>query len=332
MYKSVRIARNYYIDGVRMVAATMVTFFHFCQMRGDNNIYQQFILSYGWLGVPIFFVISGFSISSSFDTKPDFITFWKKRLLRIYPAYWLSVILIIGIVIVQKYLTGNNSTVNIPHSKIDIINTFFSFYKPLTNTGMMNWVYWTLVYELFFYLAFSICLVVNFNYKNYITLLLILFSCFFGLFHTLNFFFFFKLFGYFTLGIGIKEVMTSKNLVSFSLIILSCISILLNKKYCEGSENELIHLVSFIVAIIFTISIYFLSPLVKNKNWLSESGNYSYGLYLFHIPIGIYILRPLFSYIKIDYFIFDFFKYFICVAVSYLSYIYLEKPIMQKFK
>jgi len=332
MIKVERIARNYYIDSVRMIAATIVTFFHFNQMRSEKNFFHDFFLSYGWLGVPIFFVISGFSISSSFDSKPNFLTFWKKRLLRIYPAYWFSVILIVGIVITQKYLTGNNSTVSIPHTKIDIINTFLSFYKPLTNTGMMNWVYWTLVYELFFYLAFSICLIVNFKYKNYITLLLILASCFFSLFQNMNFFFFLKLLGYFTLGIGIKEVMANKNVISFSLIILSCISILINKKYCEGSEKELIDLISFIVAIVFSISIYFVSPLIKSKNWLSESGNYSYGLYLFHIPIGIYILRPLFSSIHFDYFLFDFLKYAICFAVSYLSYVYLEKPIMQKFK
>lgn len=42
-------------------------------------------------GVPVFFILSGFFIWKSIERTPDFKTFLKKRVLRLYPELWLCV-------------------------------------------------------------------------------------------------------------------------------------------------------------------------------------------------------------------------------------------------
>ncbi len=49
--------------------------------------------TFGWSGVAIFFVISGFCIHLSFNRKPDWQDFFARRFFRIYPPYILAVLL-----------------------------------------------------------------------------------------------------------------------------------------------------------------------------------------------------------------------------------------------
>ena len=70
------------IDGLKGIAILGVVFFHI-----NENIMPS-----GFLGVDIFFVISGYLITQSLDRNNlnnlfDFLLdFYKKRLLRIYPS------------------------------------------------------------------------------------------------------------------------------------------------------------------------------------------------------------------------------------------------------
>src|SRR5580692_6414223 len=50
-------------------------------------------LSFGWCGVSIFFVVSGFCIHLSFKRKPDWLDFASRRFFRIYPAYVIALLL-----------------------------------------------------------------------------------------------------------------------------------------------------------------------------------------------------------------------------------------------
>ena len=84
------------IDGLRAIAILAIIFFH---------INEQIIPS-GFLGVDIFFVISGYLITKTLDKNVsksffDFlINFYKRRLVRIYPSLIIYVLLIsIGVLI-----------------------------------------------------------------------------------------------------------------------------------------------------------------------------------------------------------------------------------------
>jgi peptidoglycan/LPS O-acetylase OafA/YrhL len=99
-----------FLDHLRGVAILLVFLFHCFQLTfaGDEGgnlrlsewIHQPpwrwplFPLSLGWVGVPIFFVISGFCIhlSHSRSKEKSLKTFFVRRFFRIYPPYFIALL------------------------------------------------------------------------------------------------------------------------------------------------------------------------------------------------------------------------------------------------
>jgi len=90
---------NRALDGLRFMAFLMVYFFHALQWSPWGN---WPIIRFGYLGVPIFFVLSGFLIGGILldlkdKTRPGFglgaklKTFYIRRALRIFPVYYLFI-------------------------------------------------------------------------------------------------------------------------------------------------------------------------------------------------------------------------------------------------
>jgi peptidoglycan/LPS O-acetylase OafA/YrhL len=81
------------IDSLRGIAALGVVVFHLCGGLDRGNILTE----YGRTGVFLFFVISGFCIhlKTAKGHELDFVAFWKRRWVRLYPAYLASIILYI---------------------------------------------------------------------------------------------------------------------------------------------------------------------------------------------------------------------------------------------
>ena len=71
------------LDGLRAISVLLVIFFHTKCQR------PSFI--YGWLGVDIFFVLSGFVICTNYrnsvSTPRDLWNFFVARFARLYPLY-----------------------------------------------------------------------------------------------------------------------------------------------------------------------------------------------------------------------------------------------------
>jgi peptidoglycan/LPS O-acetylase OafA/YrhL len=91
-----RATSQYYValDGLRAIAVLMV----FCQHYGAVHAW---IFGWGWAGVDIFFVLSGFLITGilfdSRDKPHRFRDFYMRRTLRIFPLYyavWLAILLL----------------------------------------------------------------------------------------------------------------------------------------------------------------------------------------------------------------------------------------------
>src|SRR3990170_483158 len=86
------------LDGLRFLAAMAVLAYHFTTMdriwqRPAVDVFPQQTFAYGWLGVYLFFLISGFVICmSSWGRGAG--AFLVSRAVRLYPAYWLSVVVI----------------------------------------------------------------------------------------------------------------------------------------------------------------------------------------------------------------------------------------------
>ena len=85
------------LDGVRGIAILLVMFFHFANMKPASRIDGFFysFTHYGWSGVDLFFVLSGFLITGILiglkGTENYFRNFYARRALRILPLYYAFV-------------------------------------------------------------------------------------------------------------------------------------------------------------------------------------------------------------------------------------------------
>ncbi len=82
------------LDGLRGIAILFVLLHHFWPASGPLSPYAP-IAHLGWIGVDLFFVISGFLITGILlDTRKDegyFRNFYARRTIRIFPLYYLFV-------------------------------------------------------------------------------------------------------------------------------------------------------------------------------------------------------------------------------------------------
>jgi peptidoglycan/LPS O-acetylase OafA/YrhL len=119
-----------------------------------------FDILYLFPGVPVFFFISGFLISKSFEQSPSQLAYLKNRVLRIYPALVVCVLVNIAMV----WTTGYFNTHHVAISKIALLllakSTFFQFYNPdfmrQFGDGVLNGSLWTICVELQFYLIIPV--------------------------------------------------------------------------------------------------------------------------------------------------------------------------------
>ena len=89
------------IDGLRGIAILLVMFHHFTPAVSGSWFEKKMLMGFhlGWIGVDLFFVLSGFLITSILlrtKNAPDyFLNFYARRTLRIFPVYYLTLAAVI---------------------------------------------------------------------------------------------------------------------------------------------------------------------------------------------------------------------------------------------
>jgi peptidoglycan/LPS O-acetylase OafA/YrhL len=87
------------LDGLRGIAIIMVILYHFIRFEPQGSFQELFkrISEMGYMGVDLFFVLSGFLISgilfSIYEKGQGLKQFFVRRVLRIFPAYFFLLIL-----------------------------------------------------------------------------------------------------------------------------------------------------------------------------------------------------------------------------------------------
>ncbi len=108
----------------------------------------------GWLGVIMFFAVSGFIMVVVTGQRAfDPLRFFRRRILRIVPLYWAFTLLAAGLAILLPTLF---KTTFFDFGQLLLSLVFVPFYNPASH-GLhpLYKLGWTLNYEMFFYVCFA---------------------------------------------------------------------------------------------------------------------------------------------------------------------------------
>jgi peptidoglycan/LPS O-acetylase OafA/YrhL len=318
--------KNYVIDVLRWFAAFCVVLFHLNSAIPYIDKWYRNFIKYGWLGVPVFFVISGYCIIISANNSTNRRDFLNRRFFRIFPPYWASLLVVLIAAIFQRFYTGNNSIQNIPRNPIDILATLTLTTSPLTDINTINWVYWTLTCELCFYIIIGAVFFFNKNVSIFLLIGVSLISALFP-YQYKGYLFFLDHWPAFGCGLSIYYFFKSSDKItwlSFWLLFVINVCGLVNKFLIN-------HKVEYVVAVLVTLIIIFSSKYLKSsKNIFATLGEFSYSVYLIHVPVGVFIFGRFKNYyILHDPFInllYDLIIYCIVSILSWKIFNLIEKP------
>ena len=158
------------IDALRGIAALGVVLYHTALRTPEavpSNILKwpglvmQTLASYGYVGVFLFFVISGFCIhlqwararAAGEPRQIRFGAFWRRRIRRLYPPYLIALALYLG-------LTWTTTGIKVTHFFIyDVVMHLLMLHNLDPKTCYsINSVFWTLAIEEQLYLAYFLLL------------------------------------------------------------------------------------------------------------------------------------------------------------------------------
>ena len=167
------------IQVLRGIAASLVVISHIGIIERKYGYSGQNFLSWadiGQAGVDLFFVISGFimvvTMWKRFGNSKGISQFLLRRFIRIYPIYWIYLILICIVMAVNPQWV--NSSVQ------GGINFFSSFLLLPARGGPILLVDWSLKYEVFFYAIFAILMLFPLKYLLPVLTFLFVSLSFFG--------------------------------------------------------------------------------------------------------------------------------------------------------
>jgi len=164
------------LTGVRAFAALWVVLYHAWFVAGRPKpmlplLTAQFdltpIFAFGWLGVDLFFVLSGFLLTRQAWGKiargtgsgwlrsqfgETYLGFLRRRVLRVYPAYYTTISILLVLAALHIYRS--------PPEKADLLLHLVMFHNLVERYLVtINDVFWTVPFEWQFYLVFPLLFV-----------------------------------------------------------------------------------------------------------------------------------------------------------------------------
>lgn len=146
------------LDGLRGIAVLLVLWYHVWEISWKPSpSWLQFLPETGFIGVPLFFFLSGFVITYPFARwqwagakQPSWGDFTWRRFIKIVPSYALSIVVAysIGYAAQQQ---GNASIFQDVVTHLLFVHTWFD-----QSFGSINGVLWTLAVEVEFYVCFPL--------------------------------------------------------------------------------------------------------------------------------------------------------------------------------
>jgi peptidoglycan/LPS O-acetylase OafA/YrhL len=305
--------RYYEIDLLRFLAALVVVLYHFTY-RGFHADHLSPVdypalgnfFKYGYLGVELFFIISGYVVLLSAQGK-TVSQFFISRVTRLYPAYWVACTLTFVVVwllgppaqaVGWSPILAAPSQAYIPNMLM--LNSFMGYRD-------VDGVYWTLAIELLFY--FWIAVAIAFGWLRHLPLVLAIwlsYAAFAGTGYGKGIFMIvlFPRFAPFFIAGMVFYLLQTKQERRWQLyaLLLGAFALSLRSGKTVAMEAATLFQDSFSIAIACgVITLYFLLFLLiahrkiqlPGMAWLAWAGALTYPIYLLHHNMGYVALQRL---------------------------------------
>ena len=280
---------NNELDLIRFLLASCVIFFHVMTLANGLNFSLARVEA-----VPAFILLSGLLVTESFYRSPRLISYIEKRIRRIYPAYFITVILGGTLAFFGwRYMNGTHIHIG-DLGRYWGINAFFAnWLQPCVirdvpeNICTVNGSLWSIKWEVLFYALLPAILIIFSRLHRLLYVALIL-----GFAVSLSFIVspYLRLFICFLIGVScfyLKDIWVP--------IISRCPPIprLLRQSIIFGVFIIAYKLpYGLFLAILMVIAFY---PTLKGPRLnIMKFGDISYGMYLVHFPLisSLYVLWP----------------------------------------
>jgi len=321
--------RFLYLDALRGIAAMIVVLHHFLFIY-NNEFGHQFktpqIFEHGYFGVELFFLISGFVIFYTLSKTDSIKDFLLKRAIRLYPTFWICLIITFSLIHVFPLSPSRNTTIKEALFSLTMFNGLFKIKS-------VDPSYWTLLVEWFFYLMLAVVMQVFKNRKNgfyfflWTWLALILVYNYVYKVPFTGAIFNLRYGSFFVSGICFYHIYVTKEMVFkyWLLLVFSFVVGLL-----ALSDLNYANIAISIVYLVFLLAIHFKFQFLSGKIFIFF-GEISYALYLVHQNVGFIIMQ------KLEHLgIINIWKVIIALAIviALATFITrsLEKPISVKLK
>jgi peptidoglycan/LPS O-acetylase OafA/YrhL len=302
------------INALRAFAAMFVAWGHFVAGQGK---YLSLSGKYGYLGVHIFFVISGFvipwSLYRSCYALRDYPRFLLKRNVRLYPPYLASIAVT---VLVTNFMMA--PLLHLPRLTVTAQSLLlhFVYLNDLAHVPWLNVVYWTLAIEFQWYLLVGLMfpLLVTRNRRARFAGLAGMMLAYFAvgndrlIFHSIPIF----LVGVFVFQyrVGLIDLRAMVGLIA--VMVLAMI----------GPIGWIVAGVSVTTGMLIAFSTF-------HNPAADRVGDVSYSLYLLHLPIGVTLIGCLSHWLPYSgsyMIVLDVVGLVACGLVAWIMYQLIEKP------
>lgn len=290
------------LDWLRGIAAILVLLFHYTVRYPESvgsSINYWVSIKCGAAGVNVFFFLSGFLTLFVMKNSEKATTYLKKRVKRLYPEYWccLSISVIIEFFFFKDFFPGWKNV---------IVN--YTMLQDFINAQSVDGAYWTLAYELRFYIYIFIILLFNrrklFKPMCQIWVICSLVGYYLNSGNILekifNYFFMPQFCAAFASGIFVYYIYKdSKDFKCWISLLLACVLSYL--------QQDRYYFAALIISIIYSMSILFIRDSARGSQYkkiitlmsntfmkpLQFIAKISFPLYLIHQYVGYCILQKL---------------------------------------
>lgn len=331
-----------YLDGLRGIAVLAVVIYHYFS-HFENDGYYAFpslsnvgflaLVHYGYYGVQLFFVISGFVIAMTLFKCNSIAEFALRRFARLWPAMLLCSILTF------VYLSSFNgifatSVWNLVPSLTFIEPYVFNKFWGNIKFDWIDGAYWSLFVEVRFYAWISLTYFLSKNFERDFLLGcgLVYMSGFIitepRLVFLFDMLFFTNHLFWFVLGMGFYFYQIDNKKWAVSYFISAILFFAMRGAYNFVAVDCVVFALIFFLFIALFKSIFLRNFFAKK--WLSSIGVSSYSLYLLHQNIGVDINFKMASFIGVSGYASAFLPFVtlvVMIGIAHCVYCFYEKPV-----